>query len=127
MSDGPAAVDSLIDALDHSQKDGVRRLRTTLLGSVPGLSEHVKWNAPSFVYEGVDRVTFRLRPGNVLQLVFHRGSSVRADVETFAFEDPAGLLAWQAPDRGVITFTDLADVEAKLHDVGDLARRWVLA
>ena len=127
MTDAPTAVESFLDALEHRQADGVVRLRAALLASVPGLSEHIKWNAPSFVYDSVDRITFRLRPGDVLQLVFHRGPSVRKDVHTFAFDDPTGLLAWQTPDRGVVTFADLADVESKLEDVADLARRWVLS
>jgi hypothetical protein len=38
--------------------------RTDVLASDDGITEHVKWNAPSFCYAGVDRVTFRLQPGN---------------------------------------------------------------
>jgi hypothetical protein len=33
-----------------------------------------KWNAPSFRHAGEDRVTFRLQPGDKLQLIFHRGA-----------------------------------------------------
>ena len=127
MTDGSSTVDAFLAALEHPHKAGVLRLRAVLLASVPGLSEHIKWNAPSFVHDGVDRITFRLRPGDVLQLVFHRGPSVRGDVGTFTFDDTTGLLAWQTPDRGVITFAGAADVEARLDDVADLARRWVLA
>ena len=127
MTDAPSAVDSFLDALEHPHSDGVRRLRATLLASVPGLTEHIKWNAPSFVYDGVDRITFRLRPGDKLQLIFHRGSAVRTDVGTFEFEDPSGLLAWQTHDRGVVTLADGNDAEEKLSVVVELARRWVLA
>ena len=127
MADGSAAVDAFLDVLEHPRTAAVRRLRAILIEGVPGLTEHVKWNAPSFVCNGVDRLTFRLRPGDVLQLVFHRGPSVRDDVEVFSFEDPSGLLAWQTPDRAVVTFGDLVDVEDKAKDVVALARRWVLA
>ncbi|HEY3337581.1 MAG TPA: DUF1801 domain-containing protein [Propionicimonas sp.] len=127
MSDASPAVDAFLAAFDHPHREGVLRLRAALLAAVPGLSEHIKWNAPSFVFDGMDRITFRLRPGDILQLVFHRGASVRGDVGTFTFDDTAGLLTWQTPDRGVITFAGLAEVEARLDDVADLARRWVLA
>ena len=127
MADGSAAVDAFLDVLDHPRLAAVRRLRAILIEGVPGLTEHVKWNAPSFVSAGVDRLTFRLRPGDVLQLIFHRGPSVRDDAHEFSFEDPTGLLAWQTPDRAVLTFGDLADVEEKAQDVVALARRWVLA
>jgi hypothetical protein len=47
--------------LDHPLKDGVEMLRSAILGADPGITEHVKWKAPSFRYAGVDRVTFHLR------------------------------------------------------------------
>jgi len=127
VTDGSIQVATYLDALEHPHEAAVRRLRGALLASVPGLTEHVKWNAPSFVHDGRDRITFRLRPGDRLQLVFHRGAAVRTDVDTFTFADPTGLMAWQAPDRAVVTFADLAAVEEHLADVLALARRWVLA
>ncbi len=127
MTESQQKVDSFLDALKHPHDRGVRLLRATLLARVPGLTEHVKWNAPSFIHEGVDRITFRLRPGDLLQLIFHRGPSVRSDVDSFAFADPTGLMEWQTPDRAVVAFADSADVEAKLEAVVGIARRWVLA
>ena len=127
MADAPTAVDAYLVALEHPHKEGVHRLRATLLASIPGLTEHIKWNAPSFVYDGVDRITFRLKPGDRLQLIFHRGPAVRTDVDSFSFADHTGLMVWQTPDRAVVTFADRADVEQKLQDVAELARRWVLA
>jgi len=127
MTDGPTTVAAYLDALEHPHGAAVRRLRAALLAAVPGLTEHVKWNAPSFVHQGHDRITFRLKPADRLQLVFHRGTAVRADVDTFTFDDPTGLMVWAAPDRAVVTFADLAAVEEHLADVIALARRWVLS
>ena len=127
MTDGRAAVEAYLDALEHPLEVGVRHLRGTLLASVPGLTEHVKWNAPSFVHGGQDRITFRLKPGNGIQLIFHRGVAVRPDVDTFSFDDPTGLLVWLAPDRAVVSFADLAAIDERLDDLVALAGRWVLA
>ncbi len=118
-------VDGFMAALDHPLGDGVQELRAAILASDPGITEVVKWNAPSFRYAGVDRVTFRLQPGDRLQLVLHRGAAVRDDAADFRFEDPSGLLEWVAADRAVISFRDLADVTAKLPAVVDVVRRWV--
>nr|BFE87193.1 hypothetical protein GCM10020093_097940 [Planobispora longispora] len=87
----------------------------------------MKWNAPSFCYGGTDRVTFLLRPGDRLQLVFHRGAKVRDDSAGFIFHDPTGLMTWQASDRGVVSFTGLEDVESKKAAVVSLVNEWVLA
>ena len=53
--------------------------------------------------------------------------SVRADSATFAFDDPTGLMRWATPDRGILTFADLGEVEARTAAVGDLVGRWVVA
>ena len=123
----PPDVDTFLAGLDHPLKTGVERLRAAILASNHGITEHVKWNAPSFCYDGVDRVTFRLQPGNRLQLVLHRGATVRDDAGDFRFEDGSGLLDWVAPDRAVITFRDLDDVAARQEAVVDVVNRWVTA
>jgi Domain of unknown function (DU1801) len=84
--------------LEHPLKEGVQRLRTAILASNDTITEHIKWNAPSFRHAGQDRVTFRLQPGDKLQLIFHRGAKVRTDTAAFAFNDPTGLMTWLAPD-----------------------------
>ena len=83
------------------------RSRRASSGCVPrswprttGSREHVKWNAPSFCYAGVDRVTFRLQPGNRLQLVLHRGAKVRDDAADFRFEDPTRACSSGSPPTG---------------------------
>src|SRR5919112_2628857 len=99
MTNRSEEVDLLMRRLDHPLKEGIERLRVAILDSNEGITEHVKWNAPSFCYAGVDRVTFRLQPGNRLQLILHRGAKVRDDAADFRFEDPSGLLEWVAADR----------------------------
>ena len=123
----PSDVDRFLAELDHPLKAGVERLRAAILASNGAITEHVKWNAPSFRFDGVDRVTFRLRPGDRLQLVLHRGAKVRDDAADFRFDDDSGLLDWVATDRAVITFRDLDDVAARQAAVVDVVNRWVAA
>lgn len=127
MAKKQADVDGYLRELRHPLKAGVEQLRSAILASNEGITEQVKWNAPSFCYDGVDRVTFRLQPGDRFQLVFHRGAKKRDDSATFSFDAPPGMLEWAAPDRAVLTFRDLADVEARQDAVVALVNRWVLA
>jgi hypothetical protein len=120
-------VDQFMAELDHPLKEGVVELRRAILAADPGITEHVKWNAPSSRYAGEDRVTFQLRRPDRIQLVFHRGVSVRADSASFAFDDPTGLMRWATPDRGILTFSDLEEVESHTAAVGALVGRWVVA
>ena len=118
------AVDTYLDGLQHGRKGEIETLRRLILDAVPGLDERIKWNAPSFGKGEDDRITMRLHPGDRLQLILHRGAKAGAD-DLFRFEDPDKLIAWAAPDRGVVTFADAADLEAKAEALGEVLRRWV--
>jgi hypothetical protein len=118
-------VTRLVDGLDHPLKDEIAAVRAAILAADGSITEHVKWKAPSFCDGGDDRVTFRIAPAPVFQLVFHRGTKVRDDA--FAFTDDSGLLEWRAADRALLTLRDADDVQAKLPAVVDLVQRWMLA
>jgi hypothetical protein len=125
--DPATEVQAFLHGLEHGRKDEVEAVREIILSAHPGITEQIKWNAPSFGIDGDDRITFRLQPGDRVQLVFHRGTRKRDDAATFAFEDRAGLLAWVAPDRALVSFRDLDDVAAKRAALQDLVRRWMTA
>ena len=113
--------------LDHPLKAGVERLREAILSSDPEITEHVKWKAPSFCRDGEDRITFQLRRPDRIQLVFHRGAKVRTDTGSFTFDDPTGLLQWATADRAIVTFGDLAEIDARAGELRELVGRWVVA
>jgi hypothetical protein len=125
MTNPSADVERLMADLTHPLKDGVQRLREAIRAADDGIAEHVKWKAPSYTYAGVDRVTFNLRRADQVQLVFHRGAKVND--APFAFDDPSGLMAWPAPDRAIVTFGSLPDIDANLDTVQELVGRWVHA
>ena len=117
-------VDIFLDGLDHTRKSEILTLRRLILDAVPGLSETIKGNAPNYGKDDADRIAMRLHPGNRLQLILHRGAKAGAD-DLFRFEDPDKLIAWAAPDRGVITIKDAADLASKSKAMGEVLRRWV--
>jgi len=127
MARQAGSVDAFMAELHHPLKSGIQQLRAAILASNDAITEHVKWNAPTFRYDGIDRVTFRLQPGDRLQLVLHRGAKTRDDGDDLRFVDTSGLLEWLATDRAVVTFRDLADVEARQAAVVDLVNRWMIA
>jgi uncharacterized protein YdhG (YjbR/CyaY superfamily) len=65
------AVQEFIDTLDHPLKSEVQRIRETIKGVNPDITEEIKWNAPSFSYKGNYLVTFNLRATQHVHLVFH--------------------------------------------------------
>jgi hypothetical protein len=119
-----SAVDAYLDDLQHARKTEIAALRLVILSAVPDLVERIKWNAPSFGLGEDDRITMRLHPGDRLQLILHRGAKAGAD-DFFRFEDPDKLIAWAAPDRGVVTFRDADDLASKSAPLSEILRRWV--
>ena len=76
MAKPSPSVDGLLSTLNHAAKPSALLIRKLILAENPELTEHVKWNAPSFCDGGDDRVTFRFPPkGGALQLIFHRGAN----------------------------------------------------
>lgn len=124
---GGRSVEAFLNELVHGRKDEIAAIREAILSVDGAITERIKWNAPSFCINGDDRVTFRLHPGERVQLIFHRGSKKRDDADAFAFEDPSGLLEWVAHDRAVVTFSDGDDVRAKREALKDLVTRWMAA
>jgi len=126
----PQTVDAFLAELQHPRVDEIERIRAILLGCGPAVTEHVKWNAPSFCVRGEDRITFRLQPGDRVQLVFHRGPKVKHTGFHFdrdADPEGKGLVEWVAADRGVATFAGMADVESRAGALARIAARWILA
>lgn len=120
-------VQAFLDGLNHRRKEEVLAVRDIVLSAYPAITERIKWNAPSFCIDDDDRITFRLQPGDRVQLIFHRGVAKRHDANTFSFEDGSGLLEWVAKDRAMVTFHDLGDVKAKSTVLKDLVKSWMNA
>ncbi len=120
-------VNSWLAALDPALRPAVDRLRAIVRDAAgDAVVETIKWNAPSFAHRGADRATLNLGPKGALRLVLHRGAKA-SDAAGVAFADPTGLASWPAPDRGVISFRDADELEAKAGALVDLVRRWMAA
>ena len=118
------SVDRFMETLEHPRKREIEEIRQLLLSLDGGITEQVKWNAPSFCVAGDDRITLRLQPKNILQVIFHRGAKAKS-TEGFDFKDEAGLARWITPDRGMVEFKDQADLDARKGAFRHMAQAWV--
>ncbi|MGQ3138342.1 MAG: DUF1801 domain-containing protein [Sphingopyxis solisilvae] len=118
------SIDAFLATLTADQRPIVDKLRELAAHSADGVSEHIKWNAPSFCIDGDDRITLGLSPKGVVRVVLHRGATAPED-KHFSFDDPAGLIRWQAADRGVLHFDSFDDLIDKESAVGDIFARWM--
>lgn len=126
MANGAAAVAQFLQTLDEPLQAEIEQLRAILLNADAGITEQVKWQAPSFCYRGDDRVTMRLHPQHKLQLIFHRRAKVK-DSAAFVFEGDTGLLQWVAKDRATVTFQTMGGIMAHRAALEGVVRRWMVA
>jgi hypothetical protein len=119
-------VDAYIAGLDAGTAAMVTQLRQLALAAAPGTNERIKWKAPSFGPGDDDRITLGLDPKGGVRVILHRGATAKAD-PAFRFDDPAGLIRWAAPDRGVLSFRSAADIDQNRSQTADIFTRWLAA
>lgn len=117
-------VSELISDLEHPLKSEINEMRHLILGLDTLVTEKIKWNAPSFCWNGEDRITFKLQPRNCFQIVFHRGAKPSGQ-EGITVSDPKGLLKWAAADRVVATISDPAYFQEHKQDLLDISLSWM--
>ncbi len=122
--DNPAAVDALLDTIDHPLKPVVALVRAAVLRSDRSITEGVKWNSPSFFCEGWF-ATVNMRDKASLLIVLHHGAKVRT-VQTLrtAIKDDDGLLHWHSADRASVRVADESDFAAKRAALVAVIKQW---
>lgn len=115
MARAKVDVDDFMRDLDHPLKAEVQAVREIIQGVSPAITEEIKWNAPTFSYQGY-LVTFNLHATDRVHLVFHNG---------VILPDPTGLLEGDYKDRRMAYLQDMDDVEAKKAALQDLVRSWI--
>lgn len=117
-------VDAFMASLDHPKKAEIEALRKIFLGVDRRIEESIKWNAPSFAI-GEHFATFKLRPAETVQIVFHTGAKVKPNARAVSIDDPAGLLRWAAPDRCIAILENLAEIRAKKSALTAIVKQWI--
>ncbi len=116
--------DAFMDALDHPLKDDIQYLRAVIRKVAPGITEGVKWNAPSFRLAD-DFATFHLRTTDSVCVILHTGAKKRASVPDMGVPDPAGLLEWLAKDRCMARLGSGKTLRANRKAFEAVLRAWV--
>jgi hypothetical protein len=124
-ADSSAAVDALLAALVHPMKEEIVAIRQAILGADPSISEGVKWNSLSFrTHEYFATVNLREKQG--IGVILHLGAKVRElGPDGIKVADPEGLLKWLADDRATVTFSGLAEFEARRPAFVALIQAWI--
>jgi hypothetical protein len=120
---GPEQVADFLETLEYPLKNVVEAVREIILSTNPDITEHIKWNAPSFCFGGEDRITMNLRSPEFLLLVFHRGAKAKEGI--LKIDDPHNLLTWLAADRATAKFASMDEVNFTKNALVELVQNWV--
>ena len=116
-----------IQKLDVAIKGIVETLRQIILNVSDEISERIKWNNPSFYYNGEmqpfdpkeykrEMIVFNLHKNRIM-LVFPSGAKVN---------DTTGLLTGDYADgRRIVVFKDMDDVKAKEKHLKAVIKKWL--
>ncbi len=108
-------VTAFIETLDHPFKAEVQAVREIIKNVNPAITEQIKWNAPSFSYKGY-MVTFNLWAKQHVHLVFHIGAILNHE---------SGLLEGTYPDRRMVYFSTMEEINTKKAALESIIREWV--
>ncbi|MHA2855060.1 DUF1801 domain-containing protein [Paenibacillus lautus] len=123
---GQEQVEEYLHQLEHPLKKEIEEVRSFILSVDDRITEHIKWNAPSFCVQGEDRITLNLQGKGFVRLIFHCGAKVKDhDIKGTLTEDAAELLEWASHDRAIVKIVDMDDLGQKKEQLKAVIARWI--
>ncbi|MBG6055065.1 hypothetical protein IWX81_001476 [Salinibacterium sp. CAN_S4] len=126
-------VDEFLAAQTVERRALVNAVRSVVADAQPDAVEHIKWNSPSWVVDGIDQATISAQGKAGVRLVLHRGASrpenagADAGAASVFAGDPLGMLTWHSDIRASLLVTDLADLAGRRDAAVELVRSWLAA
>ena len=116
-----------IQRLDPLLAETVELIRKIILSTDKKISEHIKWNNPSFYYTG------EMKPFDpkeykryIIVMNFHKGRIMLVFPSGAKVNDTSGLLDGDYKDgRRTVVFKDIDDVRAKEKVLQTVIKKWL--
>jgi hypothetical protein len=108
-------VDTWFDSYDNPQRELVQAVRDVVLATDERVTEAIKWQAPTFMFNG-NIASFYPKSKAHVSLMFHVGASL---------PDPAGLLEGTGETSRVAKFADHDDLVGKTPALQGLVAAWI--
>ena len=122
--DDTDSVNVYMESLEHPLKPVIEGIRQTILEADQGITEGIKWNAPSFYCHGWF-ATFHLRVKKGVQIVLHHGAKIRNDTTlSSTLDDSSRLLNWPSKDRAIVNFVSIEDFQSKEKAFKKIIKQW---
>jgi len=120
-------VDEFLNDLSEDRRQQVEALRSIIKVTNPELTEHIKWNSPSYVLDGEDRITFNMHYPDQTMLLIHMGATRKETKKADPImKDETGLIKWNSDIRGTLAFRSLDDITQSEADITKVLSAWLL-
>ncbi len=121
------SITDFLEDLSPEQKYQVQLLRKCILETEPSLVENIKWNAPNYVYNGADCITFNLmNKDQKVKILIHKGAKETEDKKAEPiFKDDLNLIQWNSNIRGTLTFNSMHEIEKNYVALQNIFRKWI--
>lgn len=107
-------VDSWFENYDNPMKEAMLLVRKIILEADSRMSECIKWQTPTFVFEG-NLASFNARSKKHVSLMFHRGAEIPGDHPR---------LLGDGKQARSMKLKDLEEVEAARPDLEAVVAAW---
>ncbi len=126
VASNPAAdVDLLMTYLIHPLKAEIESVRALILSVDKGITEAIKWNAPSFHFKDYF-ATIHIKATDCVQIIFHLGAKNKDKAaENAGIADPMGLLQWLGKDRATVKLADAQEIKEKQAALKSIVEQWI--
>ncbi len=118
-------VTSFLDALNHPFRNEIELLRNIILDSNSALKENIKWNGPNYIFNNEDRITIKINPPKLIQIIFHCGAKVKEQPQNKLIDNDFGLLQWKENNRAVATFKSMNEIEINKVQIQSIVSQWI--
>jgi hypothetical protein len=118
-------VDEFLSDLTDDRRGQVEDLRSIIKAVNPELTEHIKWNSPSYMLDGEDRITFNMHYPDQTMIVIHMGATRKETKKADPImNDETGLIKWNSNIRGTLAFRSLDDIARSKADIIKVLSAW---
>lgn len=120
-------IDEFMNSLDSDKRMQITVLRQVIVSVDPAIREHIKWNAPSYVLDGEDRVTFNvMNKEGVVKLVLHMGATRKENkTDSPVLVEENEIIEWNSDIRGTISFKSMEDVTSNKAALSLILKKWL--
>ncbi len=108
-------VDVWFEKYDHPLKNAMLKVREIMLAADKRMEECIKWKSPTFTFKG-NLASFNPRTKKHVSLMFHTGATILGEFPH---------LQGGAETARYMTFSDMAEVEARREELTAIVRAWI--